>query len=373
MAGPSAGVVAGPPEETVAGPPAGVVAGPPEEALPGQVEDFESLLSELVIEEPAEEAEPLVKGRLPNRTLERSHEYQVIKDRAEEAKRAEAERAEAAKRAQEEALELARHAQEEAEELARRARGGRRMPSTNFIQPLSEEWERKIQQAMSKGDHATLTTLSDGTPLRKKDFATVLGSRAWLNDEAINGYLEWITEHANEKAGRNTRSTVPKVVCQSSFFYKKISTEGPRSVARWMKRKRAAGKSLLEVDTLLIPVNSSSHWTLIVVSPKTRALEYLDSFGGPNDEFIHNTKAWLAVELGDAWREDDWSVLPTQSACQYNGWDCGVFAITNAECVAGGISTTSYDASHMAAQRRRIAAVLLNRGFGGDLIAGADS
>lgn len=363
--------MAGPSEETVAGPSAGVVAGSPEETLAGRAEDFESLLSGLVIEEPAEEAEPLLEG-LPKTTLERSHEYQVIKDRAEEAKRAEAERAEAAKRAEEAALERARQAQEKVEEMARRARGGRRMPSTNFIQPLSEEWEKKIEQAMSKGDHATLTTLSDGTPLRKKDFATVLGSRAWLNDEAINGYLEWITEHANEKAGRNTRPTIPKVVCQSSFFYKKISTEGPRSVARWMKRKRAAGKSLLEVDTLLIPVNSSSHWTLIVVSPKTRALEYLDSFGGPNDEFIQNTKAWLAVELGDAWREDDWRVLPTQSACQYNGWDCGVFAITNAECVAGGISTTSYDASHMAAQRRRIAAVLLNRGFGGDLIAGAD-
>ncbi|KFY85654.1 hypothetical protein V500_08221 [Pseudogymnoascus sp. VKM F-4518 (FW-2643)] len=272
-------------------------------------------------------------------------------------------------RAQAEAEKLARELQEE--EAAREPHTGRRRLQTKLVE-LNEGWHIKINQAMSKGANVTLATTLDGTQLTKNDFGTVLGQCSWLNDNIINSYVDMVVEHANKKAGRNQRDKTPKVVAQNSFFYSNISKSGPQSVSRWMRRKRAAGEKLLEVETMLIPVNNASHWTMIVVSPKARTIEYLDSFGGSKDVFIRNTKAWLAVELGSLWNEDDWRVLDTKSARQYNGYDCGVFAITNAECVAGGVTTTSYDGDDMFLQRRRIAAVLLNGGFGGDLEAAED-
>lgn len=305
--------------------------------------------------------------------LETSHEHHAINekkiaDRAAAKARAQA-KAEAKRQAkydQAEAERLARLA----EELARQAQGVRRMPTTKFIQPLSDEWAKKVDQAMGKGDRVVLTTNLEGTELRKKDFMTVLGRSSWLNDEIVNASVEWIADNANRKAGKHGRTVTPKVVSQSSFFYTKIATEGAKSVPRWMKRKKAGGKDLFQVETVLIPINNASHWTMIVVSPKAKTLEYFDSFGGPDTVFIRNTKAWLAEELGDDWNENEWRVLSTASARQHNGYDCGVFAITNAECVASGISTTCYDHADMANQRRRIAAMLLNRGFGGELVTG---
>jgi hypothetical protein len=278
--------------------------------------------------------------------------------------------AEAAKKVAEEAAaaKAIADAKARAEEAERKARANRRMPKEKLVKPLNKEWEAKIEDALSRGDNVSLTTTIQGTDLRRKDFMTVLGERSWLNDEIINAYLEWIVDYSNKKAGKDGRNAIPKVVAHNSFFYKNIATQGPQSVSRWMKRKKAEGKKMLEVETVLIPVNNASHWTIIVVSPKERTVEYLDSFSGASKVFIDNTKAWLAAELGGDWHEDEWRVLNTRSAAQLNGFDCGVFCITNAECVAGGVATDSYDWADMASQRLRIAAVLLNRGFGGSLV-----
>lgn len=272
---------------------------------------------------------------------------------------------EAAKRTEEEAARkvVEEAAAAKAAEEAAKMKFARRMPARKLIQPLTIEWEHRIQEALSKGDDATLTTTVTGTQIRRKDLLTVLGERSWLNDEIINGYLEWIIEHANVSSGRNGKTSTPKAVAFNSFFYKKLASEGPKSVLRWSKRKMIDGKRLLDVDTVLIPVNNASHWTLLVVSPAARTVEYLDSFGGPSKVFIDNAIRWLEAELGPKFLLDDWTVLETRSASQYNGYDCGVFCITNAECVVSNWRTDSYGAEDMAAQRRRIAAVLLGRGF----------
>jgi Ulp1 protease family, C-terminal catalytic domain len=280
-------------------------------------------------------------------------------------------KAKAEKKAAEEAA-AAKRAQAEAEEAERQRQSWRRMPREKLVQSLNAEWETRISEAMHKGDNAPLATTASGTELTRKDFMTVLGAQRWLNDEIINAYIEWIVEYANEKSGKSGRNAIPKVIAHNSFFYQNLSTKGPDSVSRWMKRKKAEGKKLLDVECVLIPVNNSSHWTLIVVSPKKRTVEYLDSFGGDPMEFVSNTLAWLKNELAENWREEEWRVLETKSAQQTNSYDCGVFAVTNAECVVGGITTQAYSRHDMTEQRRRIAAVLLNRGFGGVLTPAED-
>lgn len=280
-------------------------------------------------------------AELQKNVLERKTQYE--REQALEAERLEAER-------------LA------AEEAARLASKGVRRVQPGFIKQLDQALDAMVVAVRSCNPNEQLTTAKDGTVLRKKDLMTLLGETSWLNDEVINAQLDWIVDRANSTV---KGSGVPKAVTFNSFFYDKLSKEGHKGVARWSKRKGIAGKKLLEAETILVPVNHASHWTLIVISGQQRTIEYLDSFGGTPDTFLNNGMKWVAGELGSAYDPAEWTMLETRCAAQRNGYDCGLFLLTNAECAAAGIDTAaSYNGSHMSLQRRRIAAILLQRGFG---------
>jgi sentrin-specific protease 1 len=222
-----------------------------------------------------------------------------------------------------------------------------------------------------------ITTGIAGTPLRRKDFETLLGSRAWLNDEIINAYLEWVVAAANLAAvaeaevNGDPQSTVPKFIAQNSFFYENLSSKGPNSTERLMKRKKAPGSSFMEVDSMFIPICRSSHWTVGVVRPISKTIEYFDSMGGRNPQFIALMRGWLKFQLGSLYKEDEWTVDHTKCAHQSNGWDCGVFVCTNTFCVALGLDPSCYHERDMVQQRKNIAAILINRGFIGDFAWGS--
>jgi Ulp1 family protease len=83
--------------------------------------------------------------------------------------------------------------------------------------------------------------------------------------------------------------------------------------------------------------------------------------------YTNLTLAWLRDVLGPKFEEDKWKVIRHDAPRQNNGYDCGVFTITNAMCIALGLSPIdSYREEDMPAQRIRIACMLLNNGFSGD-------
>lgn len=260
-------------------------------------------------------------------------------------------------------------AQEEAE-----ARLKRRLPKKPLVASLKGEWEDKVNNAVHTNDHNRVVTTSiGGTELIPKDFGTLLGSRAWLNDEIINSYIEWVVEAANKLAPPNQavgkEKPVPKYIAHNSFFYENITKKGPTSTDRLMKRKGAPGKALMQVDSIIVPICRGSHWTVGVVRPAFKTIEYFDSFGGQSKlskEFKAHMRSWLQHQLGDYYVASEWEEPDTGCASQSNGWDCGVFVCTNAFCVAFGLETSCYVERDMEMQRRRIAAVLINRGFHGD-------
>lgn len=294
--------------------------------------------------------------------------------RIREAKRVAREAAEAARKAAEEeerrkvaavakakadAKEAARiKAEEEAAEAAAKAaeeerlKGGRRIPTEKFVCDLSPAWAARLDEELRKGPR--VTTLS-GAELSKHDFDS-LAPRTFLNDEIINAHLEQTVNEANQLTGEQ------KFVTQNSFFYSNLSKHGPAKVARWMKRKKAGGEKLLELDAVFIPVNKYLHWTLIVVSPKAKTIEYFDSLGGSSVEFVRNIRNWLEMELGPKYVADEWTVPSTPCTRQRNGYDCGVFLVTNAKCISLGLDPTCYGAEDMTVQRLRIAAEIINGG-----------
>jgi sentrin-specific protease 1 len=268
------------------------------------------------------------------------------------------------------ALENRRQAREAAIRRAKELRLSRRSPLRPLIQPLDPRWHNEVYRVEHSNDQQqSIVKSMEGTELRLKDFRTLLGRHAWLNDEIINSYIEWIVKAANDDAAQKENllgeptSTVPKFIAHNSFFYENLKKKGPQSTDRLMKRKKAPGDKLLEVDSLFVPICQGNHWTIGVVRPVAKTIEYFDSMGGRPQVFISHMRAWLQHQLGELYRPDEWTEPRTACARQSNGYDCGVFVCTNAFCVAMGLDTSCYEERDMAQQRRSIAAVLLNRGF----------
>lgn len=248
----------------------------------------------------------------------------------------------------------------------------RRFPKKNLVHYLDSCWEDKVNRAHTFWGEDVLTTSIGGTELRIKDFKTLLDYRAWLNDEIINAYIEWIVDAANKAVQEEYSkfgikpTSFPKFIAHNSFFYETLRKRGPASLDRLMKRKGAPGLALLEVDTVFVPICSGSHWTLGVVRPVAKTIEYFDSMGGSPSTFIFNIQEWLKHQLGVAYSPKEWTIPKTKCVNQTNGYDCGVFVCTNAFCVAVGLETSCYQESDMTQQRKNIAAILLNRGFNGE-------
>ena len=295
----------------------------------------------------------------------RSSTRQQQKREAENQRKAE----QAAKEAEEKALKV--RAEEEARKKAeeeRQEKLTRRVPTEKVIQPLSSEWEEKVSKTMALADGQVVAVTSTGTKLLRGDLGTLLpqagrdSASGWLNDEVITAYLQAVVDHGLATTGFKKGQT-PKYYAFNTFFYTNIRDKGPDSVKRWASKAKIGGKNLENVEKIFIPVHEGSHWTLLVVSPVLKTIEYFDSLGGAPDRYVANTKAWLAQEMGRAWKEADWEVIDSTSPRQNNGKDCGVFTVTTAKMVVLGVDPMAYGCEDIPLQRKRMVAELIHGGF----------
>ena len=219
---------------------------------------------------------------------------------------------------------------------------------------LTSEWQDKVQEALRKGT----SKFSAGDFLRVVPLtANSRGTDAWLNDEVINGYLSLVTTHG-KKDDRTTQ--VPSYHAFSSFFYTNLESKGHEGVKRWANRAKIGGKNLLETQAVFIPINTSAHWTLLVVSGKDRTATHYNSMRGSGRRYIAAVKTWLAGELGGAYNEPEWTFVEAgESPLQANMDDCGVFTITSARQIMLGLTPMSYGAETIPLQRQRIVAELV--------------
>jgi hypothetical protein len=221
------------------------------------------------------------------------------------------------------------------------------------IEPLTKEWEAKVEHALKHG-HGSYTThdlIKVVPPVGSKTISQ------WLNDETINGYLKLVTDLGNnaQKAG-----ATPKYHAFTSFFMTNLLDKGYEGIKRWSKRAKIDGKKLYDVQDVFIPINRNAHWTVLVISPKNRTIRYYDSLGGNGRAYVAAATQWLRGELGTAFIEGDWMIDNTAaSPMQNNGSDCGVFAITTAKQLMLGRSPMTYGAGEIPVQRRRIVAELV--------------
>ena len=268
-----------------------------------------------------------------------------------------------------------------AEERDRKKYGGRRMPKEPAIQSLPVEWEMKVRDALAKSAVQTVATTCSGQNITRRDIGKVLPQvnsgddmSGWLNDQIVDGYMEHIVDYGNKVRGHK-RGETPKIHAMSSFFYNNLRAKGVDSVKRWANRAKIGGKDLEKVEHVFIPVNlHGQHWTLLVVSPIYKMIEYYDSMHGASAEHVRNAKRWLASELGSSFKEAEWRLVQDCvrsgrriGPSQLNTSDCGVFTTLTAKMISLGVQPMAVNARDIPLQRKRMVAELLNGGFSGDL------
>ncbi|CAM1509224.1 Fc.00g029630.m01.CDS01 [Cosmosporella sp. VM-42] len=275
-----------------------------------------------------------------------------------------------------EARRIAEARQRAADERARRelearlARsGGLRVPSQTLVQPLSDDWQTRAHNTLDAAANSILATTGEGVELRRHDFLKVVPATEWLNDEIVNGSLNWLDQAINSAAGiKDVKRTTRKCLAMSSFFFKRLQDQGVARTQRTLRRYGVDKTNFLGVDTILLPICEHSHWTLIVVRPSKRIIAHMDSMNPRGSTAYTNLAlSWVKDVLDEKYNANEWQLMRYDAPLQRNGYDCGVFTITNAICIALGLSPVdSYTAADMRQQRIRIASMLLNGGFKGE-------
>lgn len=276
---------------------------------------------------------------------------------------------EAAQKAAQEAKKLAeeRARQEREERLAKS--GGLRVPEQPLVLPLGSNWHARVQATLHASTATTLATTGEGVDLRRHDFAKVVPATEWLNDEIVNGSLNWLDQSINSAAGiKDVKKSTRKCLAMSSFFFKRLQEQGVGRTQRTLRRYGVDKANFFHVDTILLPICEHSHWTLLVIRPSKKTIAHMDSMNPRgSQQYITLGLAWLKDILEENFVADEWKVAQHEAPRQTNGYDCGVHTITNGMCLALGLNPIdSYAAKDMPQQRLRLASMLLNGGFKGD-------
>lgn len=246
-------------------------------------------------------------------------------------------------------------------------RPARIRPQGPAVRNPPDEWLKRVYNA-TKSPGGPVARSPSGDDLYPRDIATCFNKLSWLNDEIINSYLTILVQYLRQ-SNQNTANEKPRFHAFNTFFYTTLRDKGYQGVRRWANRAKIGGEGLLDVKTVFIPVHESSHWTLLVVRPADRAIEYFDSLdrlGRQGSRQVKNIKEWLRGELGAKYDEDEWNVLKSISSQQDNGSDCGVFLLTNAKAIALDIEPTAFGPADTQNLRTKIVAELMNGGLHGD-------
>ncbi|KLO12861.1 cysteine proteinase [Schizopora paradoxa] len=193
----------------------------------------------------------------------------------------------------------------------------------------------------------------------------------WVNDEIMNAVGRIISSKA-----------FPGVVVSSSFFMAKLAKIGYSAVCKWKKNLLdfyGGFYSPLQNDLkLLIPISEpimrnedtrGTHWTFGLVDCRSRVIEYWDSCQGIGDAdiFFKTIMVYLhgryAEEKGSNQNiilrsPDQWVFKRRDVPQQTNGWDCGVFVLSNMLSI--GLRIDFFQQQHIESMRMHLAALLLH-------------
>lgn len=168
-----------------------------------------------------------------------------------------------------------------------------------------------------------------------------LAPTQWLNDAVINSYMNLMKSKTSENIGST-----------NTFFYAKLERDGPESAVMWEGIK---GEKLNIYEKFLIPVCSGAHWILICCDFVQNELQVLDPLGGMYHSKANTINGFLSYQ--------GIPTLPVKHPrvpSQHNGYDCGVFLLSNARCHFFNNGIYNFSQGDIPNMRRKIKQELLD-------------
>lgn len=314
------------------------------------------------------------------RTEELRREREKQEAEAAERRRIAAEQAENQRLASEQLREEARL--REARRIAEEAEQARLATVRGIIPVLSTHAAAAVDTALAvTNPSAVLANTTEGLDLlRGPIFGRLVPTSnaaydptgSWLNDDAVDAWFTALCARKAALAGwiKGSKTPPPFATFASQWYnHCKAGDWDMSRLQRWSRRQQIAGDRLLGVQKIFFPVNTGAHWTLLVISPLERKIQYLDSLGGRGGKWAERTaRDWLKAELGKKYQADEWSMDFEEgvSELQTNSSDCGVFACWNGLAAAKGRAFGDVKAEFMPDARRAMAAIFLAGGFVGE-------
>jgi Ulp1 family protease len=184
----------------------------------------------------------------------------------------------------------------------------------------------------------------------------------WLNDEVINFYMKMLQERDDSLCEQNENRRHSHFF--NSFFAERLLATDRcytyKNVKRWSKKL-----DIFEMDKIFFPINiGNMHWTLAVVYPQKKRIEYFDSMRGKGAFYTDALFRWIqdeAVTRGLNINMEEWTTYSRSHEIpqQGNGFDCGVFTIIAADFLSDNLPLL-YSQSDMESFRLKIILRILN-------------
>jgi Ulp1 family protease len=196
-----------------------------------------------------------------------------------------------------------------------------------------------------------------GVPISIKDFST-LKEGGLLVDTIIDGYCRLIETKYNN------------VHITSCFFYSKLIMRNAcfTELYRWFKNV-----NILQKKTILFPINANVHWFLVAIDTELKSVRYYDSLGHSGRNYREKIFYFYSQMCKDVYNliidETQWTSRDVGAAAQqFNGVDCGVFMLMNAEFLAEGVwAPLAFEQDDMVYFRLMMAFTILQREINYDI------
>ena len=157
----------------------------------------------------------------------------------------------------------------------------------------------------------------------------------WLDDQAMNKYLELVTKRSSKKVD------LPKVFAINALLYRRFSKYGYQMVKRWIPKKI----DIFTYEYVFIPIHTGDggkrHWSLVVADFKRRGIFYYDSLGREGMDIMLRIIDYLkSVHYDRKNKEYDFKDYKVENVTnipkQTNRFDCGMYVLKYADFLSRG-------------------------------------
>ena len=209
-----------------------------------------------------------------------------------------------------------------------------------------------------------MVTGRDDTPIMGENLNSLVGGRlnGWLDTVTIDAYTNLVIKRQESVANAEHEKKV--FFFHSSFYSMEMSGNATKqNFARYLRDQKV--DDLMAYNKLVMPVNSKSHWLLIVIDLDNGTIAAIDSKHNHGIEHVA-----IMTEVSEMLRDyasgrlessalESFELSVPEVPQQTNNYDCGVFACVAANCVASN-TPFCYSPRQMRKYRRLICAQILS-------------